>query len=99
MELSGGNAGLVSLAGPARAIREAPQETVLSNANLVESPVAQSPHDVNRTSNMLADMHLSAGDPRMFPGILTRGQRTNSLRNLAQVDDGTTAPKDAAKDK
>lgn len=29
-----------------------------------------------------ADPHLSGGDPRMFPGVLTRGHRTNSLRNL-----------------
>ncbi|KAH7326771.1 hypothetical protein B0I35DRAFT_423570 [Stachybotrys elegans] len=42
------------------------------------------------SGNMMGDLHLSGSDPRMFPGILTRGQRTNSLRNLAQMEDGTS---------
>jgi AMP deaminase len=46
------------------------------------------------TSNMMADMHLSGSDPRIFPGILTRGQRTNSLRNLAQAENEVPSTKD-----
>jgi hypothetical protein len=34
-----------------------------------------------------ADLHLSGDDPRMFPGVLTRGHRTNSLRNMTQFDE------------
>ncbi|PNY29293.1 AMP deaminase [Tolypocladium capitatum] len=40
-----------------------------------------------RPSNAMADLHLSGRDPRMFPGIFTRDQRSGSLRNLAQAGD------------
>ncbi|KAM0242506.1 hypothetical protein ACHAPO_000927 [Fusarium lateritium] len=38
-------------------------------------------------SDGMADHHLSGSDPRMFPGIFTRGHRTGSMRNLAQASD------------
>ena len=38
-------------------------------------------------SDAMADHHLSGSDPRMFPGIFTRGHRTGSMRNLAQAGD------------
>jgi AMP deaminase len=38
-------------------------------------------------SDAMADHHLSGSDPRMFPGIFTRGHRTGSMRNLAQASD------------
>lgn len=38
-------------------------------------------------SDAMADHHLSGTDPRMFPGIFTRGHRTGSMRNLAQASD------------
>jgi AMP deaminase len=38
-------------------------------------------------SDGMADHHLSGSDPRMFPGIFTRGHRTGSIRNLAQASD------------
>lgn len=40
-----------------------------------------------RPSDAMADLHLSGSDPRMFPGIFTRDQRSGSLRNLAQAGD------------
>lgn len=41
---------------------------------------------------MVGDPHLSGDDPKMFPGVLTRGRRKNSLRNLSQADDAAKAP-------
>jgi AMP deaminase len=38
-------------------------------------------------TDAMADLHLSGSDPRMFPGILTREQRSGSLKNLAHADD------------
>ncbi|KAH7218197.1 hypothetical protein DER44DRAFT_756023 [Fusarium oxysporum] len=38
-------------------------------------------------SDPMSDHHLSGTDPRMFPGIFTRGHRTGSHRNLAQASD------------
>lgn len=31
----------------------------------------------------MSDLHLSGSDPRMFPGIYTRGQRSGSFKNLS----------------
>ncbi|KAJ6445524.1 AMP deaminase [Purpureocillium lavendulum] len=47
-----------------------------------EASVAASPksnRDPTRVSDAMADLHLSGSDPRMFPGILTRDQRSGSL--------------------
>jgi len=54
-----------------------------------EASAAASPksnRDASRVSDAMADLHLSGSDPRMFPGILTRDQRSGSLRNLAQAE-------------
>ncbi|KAI5462934.1 hypothetical protein BGZ63DRAFT_422345 [Mariannaea sp. PMI_226] len=40
------------------------------------------------SSDGMADLHLSGSDPRIFPGVFTRGQRTGSSRNLGQANDG-----------
>lgn len=45
--------------------------------------------------SMGADPHLSGEDPMMFPGVLTRGRRKNSLRNLSQAEDASKAPQGA----
>lgn len=44
----------------------------------------------------MADLHLSGSDPRMFPGILTRGQRTNSFRSLGTAAEGSSPLKDGS---
>ncbi|KAI9171896.1 Actin cytoskeleton-regulatory complex protein sla1 [Paramyrothecium foliicola] len=74
MELSGANPGLASLAGPPKDLKDVQQDVPSTTTGAAETPSAQSPRDASRTTNMLADMHLSGSDPRMFPGILTRGQ-------------------------
>ena len=57
---------------------------------IVGSPVGASvPQEQSWPSDALADLHLSGSDPRMFPGIFTRGHRSGSSRNLAQAaEDG-----------
>ncbi|KFA51802.1 hypothetical protein S40293_05849 [Stachybotrys chartarum IBT 40293] len=56
-------------------------------------------HESGWSGNMMADRHMSGSDPRMFPGVLTRGHRTNSLRSLTQADDGASAARDGPGDK
>lgn len=56
-------------------------------------------HESGWSGNMMADRHMSGSDPKMFPGVLTRGHRTNSLRSLTQADDGASAARDGPGDK
>jgi AMP deaminase len=46
---------------------------------------------------VVADPHLSGDDPKMFPGVLTRGRRKNSLRNLTAAEDSTKTGNDSAR--
>ncbi|KAM0563801.1 hypothetical protein ACHAPJ_000007 [Fusarium lateritium] len=55
-------------------------------ANLGSS-IGTSGRDQPWPGDAMGDPHLSGSDPRMFPGIFTRGHRTGSLRNLAQASD------------
>ncbi|KAM5356350.1 hypothetical protein ACJ41O_002996 [Fusarium nematophilum] len=78
------------------------------STNLESSPSAPSYHtatvgsptaistsrDQTWPSDAMADLHLSGSDPRMFPGIFTRGHRTGSWRNLGQANDGRSTSDD-----
>ncbi|KAJ4224216.1 AMP deaminase [Fusarium solani] len=65
------------------------------HAATVGSPTGLSTgRDQTWTSDAMADLHLSGSDPRMFPGIFTRGHRTGSLRNLGQAAEGRTISDD-----
>ncbi|KAF4968213.1 hypothetical protein FZEAL_10422 [Fusarium zealandicum] len=60
------------------------------HAAIVGSPTGQSSTRDQTTwsSDAMADLHLSGSDPRMFPGVFTRGHRTGSFRNLGQANEG-----------
>ncbi|KJZ71196.1 hypothetical protein HIM_09402 [Hirsutella minnesotensis 3608] len=73
-----GQPDLATLANPASS-ETAPSADVGVQSRMVR--------DSERMADAMADLHLSGSDPRMFPGILTRDQRTGSLRNLTQADD------------
>ncbi|KAF7544768.1 hypothetical protein G7046_g9718 [Stylonectria norvegica] len=62
---------------------------------ILGSPVAGPPsRDHGWTSDAMVDLHLSGSDPRMFPGIFTRGHRSGSSRSLAQAGDGIAPSED-----
>ncbi|KAF4461498.1 AMP deaminase [Fusarium albosuccineum] len=50
--------------------------------------------DQTWSNDAMADLHLSGSDPRMFPGIFTRGHRTGSFRNLGQANEGRSTSDD-----
>ncbi|CAM1507377.1 Fc.00g070180.m01.CDS01 [Cosmosporella sp. VM-42] len=55
---------------------------------IVGSPVGVPPsQEQGWPSDPMADLHLSGSDPRMFPGIFTRGHWSGSSRNLAQAEE------------
>lgn len=81
--------------------------TAADHPNMVESSVQNSSHpntivasptgtgppwDQGWPSDGMADLHLSGSDPRMFPGVFTRGHRSGSFRNLAQAAEGVAVP-------
>lgn len=58
-----------------------------SRFHAVVSRNVQIDQEPERSSDAMADMHLSGSDPRMFPGIFTRGSRGGSARSTLAVDD------------
>ena len=62
------------------------QDTATAAAHTLEGG-----RETGWATETLADPHLSGTDPRMFPGILTRGQRSGSFRTLGQAEDGGVA--------
>ncbi|PHH58672.1 hypothetical protein CDD81_4885 [Ophiocordyceps australis] len=55
----------------------------------------KSNRELERPTEILADVHLSGSDPKIFPGIFTRDHRSSSLRNLAQADQRPIDSKEA----
>ena len=77
--------------------RAIPSSTASVGKDVVTQQVSTSPkaHKTTTEPNEaqdwsvtdLVDPHLSGSDPRMFPGVVTRGQRRASLLNLAGAAD------------
>jgi hypothetical protein len=67
-------------------------------AMVMGSPPHQSSLEANWAANALPDPHMSGSDPRMFPGIVTRSNRSGSMRNLAHGLDGSVASTDLPDD-
>jgi hypothetical protein len=67
-------------------------------AMMMGSPPHQSSLESNWAANAMPDPHMSGSDPRMFPGIVTRSNRSGSLRNLAHGLDGSVASTDLPDD-
>lgn len=59
----------------------------LANPHRVPGAEALSKAQTWAAPAVVTDPHLSGDDPKMFPGVLTRGRRKNSLRNLGQSED------------
>lgn len=63
-----------------------PSNRETTGSGSVVSPASvQGSREAAWPSEAMADLHLSGSDPRMFPGIFTRGHRTGSSRNLEQL--------------
>lgn len=84
-------------ANPVDSSASAVQGTVFGDQATVASPVLAtmgSPTGMSSrdqqgwTSDGMADLHLSGSDPRIFPGVFTRGHRSGSSRTLNQAHDG-----------
>lgn len=57
--------------------------------SLGTSPPITAPSDPTWPTDAMASLHLSGSEPKVFPGVFTRGNRSGSLRVQSQVDEYT----------
>ncbi|KAM0437395.1 hypothetical protein ACHAPT_001757 [Fusarium lateritium] len=93
--MAGQSTGVGLPSGDDPANLEASPSVPSHHATTVGSPTGLSAgRDQPWINDTMADLHLSGSDPRMFPGIITRGHRTGSLRSLGQAHEGRTTSDD-----
>ncbi len=62
-----------------------PAQSKFTHNGSATTDYASGSASTGHATDAMADLHLSGSDPRMFPGILTREQRSGSLKNLAHA--------------
>lgn len=69
--------------GPADNTPSGPhQKIATAPANLVHAETSNADPELLLGAAAMSNLHLSGSDPRMFPGIYTRGQRNGSFKSL-----------------